>query len=118
MTDQFARGTTPQSTKLRNPLPDMRFDDPQIATYVGLLERRLLMLYYMEIRLRAALELATGTPWDSYNLADLEGDNLDNVVADQMVRGLKLSKQEALKRIRANKETANPAQEKSPVPNA
>jgi hypothetical protein len=118
VTDQFARGTTPQSTKLRNPLPDMRFDDPQVATYVGLIERRLLMLYYMEIRLRAALELATGTPWDTFNLADLEGDNLDNVVAESMVRGLKLTKQEALKRIRANKETANPSQTKSPVPNA
>jgi hypothetical protein len=112
---EYASGTTPQSTKLRNPLPDMRFDDPQVAIYVGLVERRLLMLYYMEIRLRAALELATGAPWDSYNLADLEGDNLDNVVADQMVRGLKLSKQEALKRIRENKETANPSQSKSPV---
>ena len=117
MTDQFAMGTA-QSTKLRNPLPDMRFDDPQVATYVGLIERRLLMLYYMEIRLRAALELATGTPWDSYNLADLEGDKLDNVVAEQMVRGLKLTKQDALKRVRENKEMANPAQVKSPVPNA
>ena len=115
MTDQFARGTTPQSTKLRNPLPNMRFDDPEVATYVGLVERRLLMLYYMEIRLRAALELATGTPWDSYNLADLEGDNLDNVVADSMVRGLNISKQDALKRIRQNKETANPAQVKTPI---
>lgn len=111
---QFATGTI-QSTKLRNPLPDMRFDDPQVATYVGLVERRLLMLYYMEIRLRAALELATGTPWDSYNLADLEGDGLDNVVAESMARGLNISKQEAIKRVRQNKETANPAQVKTPI---
>lgn len=115
MTDQFARGTVPQSSKLRNPLPNMRFDDPDVATYVGLVERRLLMLYYMEIRLRAALELATGTPWDSYDLADLEGDNLDNVVADSMVRGLGITKQEAIKRIRENKDTANPADVKFPV---
>jgi hypothetical protein len=111
---EYAAGTT-QSTKLRNPLPDMRFEDPQVATYVGLVERRLLMLYYMEIRLRAALELATGVPWDSHNLADLEGDGLDNVVADSMVRGLHIDKQEALKRIRLNKDTANPAQMKQPL---
>ena len=104
-----------QSTKLRNPLPTMRFEDPQIATYVGLLERRLLMLYYMDIRLRAALELATGQPWDSQNLADLEGDGLENVVADNMVRGLNITNQEALKRIRENRDITNPSQEKKPV---
>ena len=113
-TSEFATGTM-QSTKLQNPLPNMRFDDPEVATYVGLVERRLLMLYYMEIRLRAALELATGVPWDSYNLADLEGDGLDNIVADSMVRGLNISKQDALKRIRQNKESANPAQVKTPI---
>lgn len=92
--------------QLRNPLMDTGEAGEKV--YTALLERRLILLTTMEVRLRAALELATGVPWDSENLADLSSDGLENVVAENMARGLGISKMEALKRVRQNKITASP----------
>lgn len=93
-------------TQLRNPLMDT--GDAGDKVHLGLLERRVILLTTMEVRLRAALELATGVPWDSENIIDLSADGLENVVAENMSRGLGISKMEALKRVRQNKITASP----------
>lgn len=92
--------------QIRNPLMDTGEAGDKV--YTALLERRLIILTTMEVKLRAALELATGVPWDSENIIDLSSDNLENVVAENMARGLNISKMEALKRIRQNKIMASP----------
>lgn len=94
------------STQIRNPLVGTGSEGDRI--YQALLERRYIMLDLQNIRLRAALELATGQPWDSINALDMSNDQLENVIADNMVQGLNITKMEALKRVRENKITANP----------
>jgi hypothetical protein len=89
--------------------------DEGLRVYVALLERRLILLEAQNVRFRACLELSTGEPWDSNDIADFSGEQLDQVVAQNMARGLNLNINEARKRVSANKALANPAQQKSPT---
>lgn len=102
------------STNLRNPLVGMQLDDLG-ATYVGKLERRLIILELTNIRLRARLEAATGEAWDSENFPDMSSDQIQEEIAESLVRGLGISKMDALKRVRENYATANPSMRKSPI---
>ena len=105
------------STHLRNPMPDVT--DEGLRIYVSLLERRLLLLESLNVRFRACLELSTGEPWDSDEIANFSAEMLDEVVAQNMARGLKISIQDARDRVRVNKALANPGsagdQVKSPT---
>ena len=96
------------STQLRVPMNDLTIEGVKVEN--ALLHRRLILLTSMEVRLRAALELATGVPWDSENITDLSGDQLEEMVANNMAQGLHISLEEARKRIKEHKQTANPNQ--------
>jgi len=100
------------STQLRVPMNDQTEEGLRVEN--GLMFRRLLLLTTLEIRLRAALELATGVPWDSYDTTDLSDDKLDEVVAQNISRGLRIPIAEARKRVRENKVSANPSQVEIP----
>lgn len=100
----------PSSTALKTPINDRTHEGMLIEK--GLLERRLILLTIQEVKLRAALELATGVPWDSTNIADLDGDKLEEVVAQNMAHGLNITIKEARQRVRENKEMTNPSQSK------
>lgn len=102
----------PSSTALRTPINDRTAEG--ILVEKGLLERRLILLTIQEIKLRAALELATGVPWDSENLADLDGDDLKEVVARNIAEGLRVPLVEARRRVRENAKLANPSQVEVP----
>ena len=98
----------PSSTQLRVPMNDRTEEGLKVEN--GLLHRRLILLTTMEVRLRAALELATGVPWDSENITDLSGDELEEVVARSLARGHRIPMPEARKRVRLHKQMANPSQ--------
>lgn len=82
--------------------------DEGVKIYVSLLERRLLLLESLNVRFRACLELATGEAWDADEIANFSAEKLDEVVAQNMARGLKINIQEARDRVRVNKALANP----------
>ena len=102
------------STQLKVPVNDLTIEGVKVEN--ALLHRRLLMLHTLELKLRAALELATGVPWDSENLTDLSGDQLEELVARNMAHGLNLPMSEALKRIEEHKRLANPSQIETSTP--
>jgi hypothetical protein len=102
------------STQLRNPMPDQT--DQGAKIYTAMLERRLMYFIIRDIKLRSCLELATGVPYDSIDFESLTYEDLQELVAQDMARGLNLSIQEARTRVQANKITANPSQEESPNP--
>src|ERR1700759_2292609 len=79
-------GRANPSTAVRAPWNDRTPEG--IKAENDLLHRRVLMLTHLELRLRAALELATGTPWDSENIVDMHGDELRETVAHAFARGL------------------------------
>jgi hypothetical protein len=98
------------STRLRNPMPDQ--SDEGLKIEIALLYRRLILLETMVIKYCAALELATGIPWDSSDLTNLDDDGLEKIVAKNLAHGLRISIQEAYKRIRANQLTVGSSQAK------
>ncbi|QDH84903.1 hypothetical protein SEA_Phreeze_39 [Mycobacterium phage Phreeze] len=105
-------GTVRVSTQLRNPLVGMQQDE-LAARFSAKLLARLIVLERENIGLRVRLELATGEPWDSQDFLDMSADQIHEEVAESLVRGLGISKMDALKRVRENYECANPALAKS-----
>lgn len=94
------------STQLRNPTPDST--EAGKAIYVALLERRIIYYIVRDIKMRAALELATGVPYDSVNLNDLSSEDIAEIIAQDMSRGLNISVEDARARVSENRITANP----------
>lgn len=106
--------TVQQSTQLRNPALDLLTDEGQ-KIYHGYIERRLVLLERRDIMFRAALEAATGRPYDSFDPAQMSVEDIQEVIAQDMARGLNLSIQDARDRVHANWVTANPSQVENPI---
>lgn len=90
---------------LQNPLQHMTGDE-EMTRYVGVLERRLIMLTIKEVRFRALLESLTGEPWDD-EYEDLDQAEMDELVEKSLVKSLGVTKMEASKMVRAHKARAN-----------
>lgn len=99
------------STQLRNPLVGMQTDEIA-ARFMAKLLGRLIVLERENIGLRVRLELATGEAWDSQDFLDMSQDNIQDEIAESLVRGLGITKMDALARVRENYDTANPALQK------
>ncbi|AZS12584.1 hypothetical protein HWB99_gp048 [Mycobacterium phage DrLupo] len=97
-----------QSTAMQAPIPER--DEEGRAIYLALLERQNILLSRENLRLRACLERATGTSWDSTDLADPTPEQLDEMVAQDMARGLRMSIEDARELVSQNKAMANPTQ--------
>lgn len=97
-----------QSTALRAPVPEQ--DEEGRAIYLALLERQNIMLSRENLRLRACLERATGQAWDASNLADPTPEQLDEMVAQDIARGLRMTLEDARALVSQNKAMANPTQ--------
>lgn len=101
------------STQLKVPVTDDSIEALKVEN--ALLMRRNLFLLHADIKLRSALELATGVPWDSENLIDLHGDALADHVAKQYAHGIGCSVDEAKERIEKHRKLANPSQVETPT---
>lgn len=106
------RARIPQSTELRNPALELQGDVKQ-KMYIAALERQVLRLSMRDIQLRSALEAATGRPYDSFDPREMTYEDICEVIAFDMSRGLNISIQEARSLVRENSETANPSQMES-----
>ena len=95
-----------QSTELRNPTPDST--DQGKLVYIAALERRVLYYSIRDVKMRAALEIATGIPYDSTDFSQLSFEDLEEMIAQDMSRGLNISLVEARKRVQDNKVISNP----------
>jgi hypothetical protein len=102
-----------RNTHIKNPIVDDTMEG--LKVYTALLERRNYFLNHNELRLRAALELATGVSWDSEDIAGLEGEQLEMKVAERMAMGLNISIPQARERVRHHRAMASPTQLKSPL---
>lgn len=95
-----------QSSEVRTPTPDDTSEGRIV--YIALLERRLLYYMVRDIKMRAALELATGVPYDTTDFSEMTFDEMQEMIAQDMARGLNLSIQEARLRVAENKSISNP----------
>lgn len=104
----MTRPRVPQSTELRSPVMELMTDARQ-KIYIAALERRLVYLSIRDVQLRSALEAATGRAYDSFDPSGMNFDDICEVVAQDMARGLDLSIKDARDRVRENTQTANPS---------
>lgn len=104
---------TPNSTRILNPMPDATNEGLHVEN--GLLYRQYILLLVQQIKYCAALELATGRPFDQIDLTKLDTDGLQDMVAQNMARGLNISLDTARARVAQNYATANPTQIESPI---
>jgi hypothetical protein len=94
------------SSALRTPTPEDT--DAGKLVYIAALERRVLFYSLKDIKMRAALELATGVPYDATDFSQLTFSDLQEMIAQDMARGLNLSLQESRRRVSQNKISSNP----------
>ena len=103
-----ARRRVPQSTQLRNPSLELISDQSQ-KIYIAALERKIVMMSIRDVQLRSALEAATGRAYDSFDPAGMTYEDICEVIAQDLSRGLNLSIEEARSRVQENSLTANPS---------
>jgi hypothetical protein len=94
------------STQLRTPTPEDTNEGKLV--YIAALERRLLFYILRDIKMRAALELATGVPYDKIDFSTLSYDDLKEMIAQDMARGLNLPIEEARSRVLNNQILSSP----------
>lgn len=80
----------------------------------ALLYKRVILLEVQAIKYCAALECATGVPWDQVNIIDLDGREIMEMVAQNIARGLNISVDTARERVALHYATANPTQIETP----
>jgi hypothetical protein len=108
------RARQAQSTQLRNPSQELSSDVNQ-KIYIAALERRIVFLSIRDVQLRSALEAATGRAYDSFDPTGMTYEDICEVVAQDLSRGLNLSIDEARSRVRENSIIANPSQMEKPI---
>lgn len=101
-----------RSTRIQNPMPDATSEGLVVEN--ALLYRRLVLLEVQAIKYCAALECATGTPWDQINIIGISGEELQEMVAQNMARGLDISIDKAREQVALNYALANPTQIETP----
>lgn len=94
------------STVLRTPTPEDTNEGKIV--YIAALERRIIFNSVRDMKMRAALELATGVPYDSVDFNTLSFDEIEEMIVQDMARGLNISIEESRKRVSQNKVISNP----------
>ena len=96
-----------QSTQLRNPSLELQSDVNQ-KIYIAALERRIVFLSLRDVQLRSALEAATGRAYDSFDTTGMTYEDICEVIASDLSRGLNLSINDARSLVQEHSQTANP----------
>lgn len=98
--------TQPDQTRV--PTPEETNAGKQV--YISFLERRVLYYTLRDLKMRSALELATGVPYDAVDFSNLTFGDIQELISQDMARGLNISLDEARRRVAENKIMSNPEQ--------
>jgi hypothetical protein len=94
------------TTQLRVPAPQDTNEGRLL--YIAVLERKVIAYSLREIKMRAALELATGVPYDEVDFSKMSYSDLEEMIAQDIARGLNISIENARERVADNKVISNP----------
>jgi hypothetical protein len=93
-------------TPTKHPLIDLVYNN-ETGAYIGMLERKLVIMTIENLKMRSLLELLTGDMWD-----DLQFDREDKEIFDLAVatleRRLQISRQDAIDIVNERWEANNP----------
>jgi hypothetical protein len=93
-------------TQTRHPLIELVYND-ETGRYLGMLERKLVLMTLENIRFRALLERLTGDMWDDIDFR-AEDAEIHEIAIDALQRRLQMSHEEARKLVDRRWEAANP----------
>ena len=81
---------------VKHPLLDLVYND-EVARYVGMLERKVLVLTIRDLKMSALLELLTDEEWDDESLLAAENEEIKRVAVDSLQRRLGIPAPDAAK---------------------
>lgn len=91
---------------IRHPLIDLAYTD-ETGRYIGMLERKLVMMTLENLKMRALLELLTGDMWDDYRF-EAEDKEIFDLAVDTLMRRLQMSQEDARKLCEERWQATNP----------
>jgi hypothetical protein len=93
-------------TATKHPLIDLVYNH-ETGTYIGMLERKILVMTIENLKMRSLLELLTGDMWDDAKF-DLEDKAIFDAAVDTLERRLQISRQDAINLVTERWEANNP----------
>jgi hypothetical protein len=90
----------------RHPLIELVYND-ETGRYIGMLERKIVLMTLENIRFRALLERLTGDMWDDIDFR-AEDAEIHEIAIDALQRRLQMSREDARKLVDRRWEAANP----------
>jgi hypothetical protein len=93
-------------TPTKHPLIEMVYNN-ETGTYIGMLERKLVIMTLENLKMRSLLELLTGDMWDDVQF-DLEDKAIFEAAVSTLERRLQISHQDALNLVTERWKACNP----------
>ena len=81
---------------IKHPLLELAYND-EVARYVAMLERKVLVLTIRDLKMCALLELLTDEAWDDEGILAAENDEIRRIATDSLTRRLGISPPDAAK---------------------
>lgn len=81
---------------VKHPLIELNYND-EVARYVGMLERKVLVLTIRDLKMCALLELLTDEAWDDESILAAENEEIRKIAQDSLQRRLGISAPDAAK---------------------
>ena len=94
-------------TPTQHPLIDLVYNH-ETGTYIGMLERKLVIMTIENLKMRSLLELLTGDMWDDCNF-EQEDKAIFKIAVDTLERRLQISHQDAVNIVTERWEATNPS---------
>jgi hypothetical protein len=91
---------------VKHPLIDLVYNN-ETGTYIGMLERKLVIMTLENLKMRSLLELLTGDMWDDCKF-DLEDKAIFDAAVSTLERRLQISHQDAINLVTERWEATNP----------
>lgn len=94
---------------IKHPLIDLVYNN-ETGTYLGMLERKLVIMTLENLKMRSLLELLTGDMWDDCRF-EAEDKEIFKLAVDTLERRLHISHQDAVDLVTERWEATNPPDE-------
>ena len=95
-------------TPVKHPLLDLAYND-EVARYVAMLERKVLVLTIRDLKMCALLELLPDEPWDDESILAAENEEIRRIAADSLKKRLGIPHPDAVKIVNERWEKHNKA---------
>lgn len=93
-------------TPTKHPLIDLVYND-ETGRYIGMLERKLVLMTLENLKMRSLLEMLTGDMWDECRF-EAEDKEIFKLAVDTLERRLHISHQDAINMVTERWEATNP----------